>query len=98
MSALAARAVDPTRSQVFLNRLDWSGIRIHVSHVAPVIEADPEDDKVIACATAGRADYLVTYDPHFLPLGEEYQGVRMVDGLHFLYVVRGDTPPDHQSW
>ena len=89
----AARAVDPTRSKAFLNRLDGSGIRIHVGHVAPVIEADPDDDKVIACAVVGRADYLVTYDPHFLPLGGEYQGVRIVDGLHFLYIVRGDTPP-----
>ncbi|MEA3459411.1 MAG: hypothetical protein U9R11_01835 [Chloroflexota bacterium] len=38
----------------------------------------------------GRADYLVTYDPHFDCLGGEYRGFKIVDGLHFLYVVRGD--------
>jgi predicted nucleic acid-binding protein len=90
------RAVDPARSQAFLNQLDQSGIAVQVSEVEPLIEADPDDDKVIACAVAGGADYLVTYDPHFLPLGDEYHGVRIVDGLHFLYIVRGDTPPDQK--
>ncbi len=34
-----------------------------------------------------------TYDPHIHALGEVYQGVRILDGLHFLYAVRGDAPP-----
>lgn len=57
------------------------------------IVGDPDDDRVLACAIAGKADYLVTYDPHFDCLGGEYQGIRVLDGLHFLYVVRGDTKP-----
>ncbi len=27
--------------------------------------ADPDDDQILACATVGKASYLVTYDPHF---------------------------------
>lgn len=54
---------------------------------------DPDDDLILACAIAGNADYLVTYDPHFDCLGGEFQGIRVLDGLHFLYVVRGDTKP-----
>ena len=46
---------------------------------------DPDDDQVLACAIAGKADYLVTYDPHLDRLGGEYQGIRVLDGLHFLY-------------
>ena len=88
-----ARAVDPPRAQVFLSRLEESGILVEVSNVDPVIEADPDDNIVLACAVAGRATHLVTYDPHFLPLGEDYLGIRIVDGLHFLYLVRGDVPP-----
>lgn len=57
------------------------------------IVGDLDDDQVLACAIAGKADYLVTYDPHFDCLGGEYQGIRVLDGLHFLYVVRGDTKP-----
>ncbi len=65
---------------------------VHVSEedVQPIILADPDDDYILACAMVGRADYLVTYDPHFDCLGGEYQGVKILDGLHFLYIVRGD--------
>ena len=59
--------------------------------VKAVISADTDDDLILACAVIGRADYLVTYDPHFDVLGAEYEGIKIVDGLHFLYVVRGDV-------
>lgn len=58
-----------------------------------LIVDDPDDDLILACAVAGNADYLVTYDPHFDCLGGELQGLRVLDGLHFLYIVRGDTKP-----
>jgi len=66
---------------------------VHVSEedIQPIILADPDDDYILACAVVGRADYLVTYDPHFDCLGGEYQGVKILDGLHFLYIVRGDS-------
>ena len=56
------------------------------------IPDDPDDDVVIACAIAGGATHLVTYDIHLRSLGEEYQGVQILDGLHFLYALRGDVP------
>ncbi len=67
-------------------------VYVHVSEeeVQPVIFADPDDDYILACAVVGKADYLVTYDPHFDCLGGEYRGFKIVDGLHFLYIVRGD--------
>lgn len=34
-----------------------------------------------------------TYDPHIHTLGSTYQGIRILDGLHFLYALRGDRPP-----
>ena len=61
--------------------------------IPTIIVGDTDDDQVVACAIAGQADYLVTYDPHFDCLGGEYQGIRVLDGLHFLYIVRGDTKP-----
>ncbi len=58
-----------------------------------LIVDDSDDDLILACAIAGNANYLVTYDPHFDCLGGEFRGIRIIDGLHFLYVVRGDTKP-----
>ncbi len=45
-----------------------------------LIADDPDDDHVLACAIAGNAHYLVTYDPHFDCLGGEFQGIRVLDG------------------
>jgi len=62
--------------------------------IPDVIEADPDDNAILACAYVGRASHIVTYDPHFDVLGGAYQGIPILDGLHFLYVVRGDRPPE----
>ena len=61
--------------------------------VTPVVQADPDDDVILACAVLGEADYLVTYDPHFDPLGGEYKGVKITKALPFLWAVRGDRSP-----
>jgi putative PIN family toxin of toxin-antitoxin system len=70
---------------------DAEYINVTSEDVQTVIANDPEDDAVLACAVVGKADYLVTYDPHFDCLGAEYRGTQILDGLHFLYVVRGDV-------
>ena len=57
----------------------------------PDVLLDPDDNHVVACAVVGQADYLVTYDRHFAPLGDEYQGVRIVRPLPFLWAVRGES-------
>ena len=35
----------------------------------PVIAADPDDDRVLACAVAGKAHWIVSGDAHLLALG-----------------------------
>ncbi len=59
--------------------------------IQPIVSADPDDDIVIACAVVGQATHLVTYDTHLQQLGEIYQNIKILDGLHFLYALRGDT-------
>ena len=40
----------------------------------PVVIADPDDDKILECAIAGKADFIVSGDRHLLDL-ENYQGI-----------------------
>jgi predicted nucleic acid-binding protein len=79
----------------FVARLDsmaeW--VDISVEAIARCIPGDPDDDVVVACAVLGNADFLVTYDPHFAPLGDVYEGVRISKALPFLWAVRGDQRP-----
>lgn len=71
---------------------EW--IEVPPEAVTPVISADPDDDQILACAVVGKADYLITYDPHFDVLGGAYQGIRITKALPFLWTVRGDQPPN----
>ncbi len=50
--------------------------------------SDPDDDVVIACAVIGKANYLVTYDPHFDSLNGEYRGVKILKAIPFLEILR----------
>lgn len=53
-----------------------------------VIEKDPKDDKYVAAALGGGAEYVVTLDRrHMLALGA-HQGVRFVTPGDFLAVLR----------
>ena len=87
---LWTRRGDPDRVDRFLADLLAVGtpIQVEPDTIKPLIAADPDDDLVIACAVAGRATHLVTYDPHFACLGQQHRGIAIVDGLHFLYAVR----------
>ena len=90
-----ARKINLASRVSFLANLAALGERIALTakQIQPVVTADPDDDVLIACAIAGNATHLVTYDPHLLNLGEWYAGIRILDGLHFLYAVRGDQRP-----
>ncbi len=84
----------------FLENLREFGEHIALTpdQIHRIIPDDPDDDVVVACAVAGQATHLVTYDPHILNLGETYRGIIILDGLHFLYAVRGDAPPvEHKA-
>ncbi len=50
-----------------------------VSGVSP----DPDDDKFLACALEGQADYIVTGDPHLLNL-KQYHGINILKPYEFL--------------
>ncbi len=91
-----ARMIMPDASDRYLADLMSLGEHVIVApeQVPDAIESDPDDNAILACAFVGRATHIVTYDPHFDVLGGAYQGIPVLDGLHFLYVVRGDRPPE----
>jgi putative PIN family toxin of toxin-antitoxin system len=48
---------------------------------------DPDDDKIIGCAIAAGADYLVTRDKDLLSLGA-YEGITVITPEAFMHVLR----------
>ncbi len=47
-----------------------------------MVAEDPEDNKFLSCALAGKADYIITSDRHLLSL-REFRGVRIVKPVQF---------------
>lgn len=60
-------------------RAEW--VQVHSRF--QVIPEDPTDDKFLACAVDGRADWIVTGDRHLLRLGS-FQRIRIVTPADFL--------------
>lgn len=54
------------------------------------VKKDPQDDKFIACALEGEADYIVSGDAHLLRL-KHYKEIQIVDARDFLRVLRHET-------
>jgi putative PIN family toxin of toxin-antitoxin system len=51
------------------------------------VPRDPDDDKIIACALAAGAEYVVSRDRDLLSLGT-YAGIKIIAPKPFLQVVR----------
>lgn len=57
-----------------------------------VVEADPEDDKIIACAVEGTASCIVSGDAALQAI-REYQGIAIVSPRVFLDMLQGQAVP-----
>lgn len=51
------------------------------------ITEDPTDNKFLACALEGKADFIVSRDPHLRNL-KEFQGIEIVDVKSFVERVK----------
>lgn len=56
---------------------------VETTEVIEGICADPEDDKLIACAVAGAADFIVSGDRHLLAV-KKFRSIRVVSVSDFL--------------
>lgn len=100
---LLAELLDVLSRDKFARRLEAAGLtpqdivvdlRRLVSLVDPadvprVIPADPDDDDVLACAIAARAELIVSGDRHLLDLGGDYRGIRIASPAEAVRVLWG---------
>ena len=55
-----------------------------------IIDADPDDNRVLECAIKAQADFIVSGDTHLLRLGS-YEQIRIVSPSEFLSSIRTST-------
>lgn len=76
-----------TDADVFITRLQEISIVVRQLPEISVIERDPKDDMMIACAVAASADYVISRDKDLLDLGE-YQDIQIVTPEDFIHTLR----------
>jgi uncharacterized protein len=63
-------------SEIILKILSFSNF-IEVNRELVVVEEDPDDNKILACALECSAEYLLTYDKHLLTI-KNYESVKII--------------------
>ncbi len=56
---------------------------VSVPNVPSVVADDPDDDEVIACAVAAKANYIISGDRHLLKIGN-YDDIFIVNANQFI--------------
>lgn len=72
--------------QVFLSSIQRISIVVENLPSLQVIEDDPDDNVILACAMKAKVDYLVSGDNHLRKLGS-YKGIRIVSPAEFLAIL-----------
>lgn len=68
---------------LFLKRFSTTAIMVDPHKTVDVIEADPDDDRVLECVLDGGASYIVSGNTHLLEL-KEYQQIVILNPVEFL--------------
>ena len=107
-AALLAEIEEGLQRAKFAQRLSLAGVASHTlvmgyaalawliepAVIEPVIVADPDDDVVLACAVAARAEAIVSGDNHLLDL-KQYEGIPIFTAAQLLARIEkapgGDT-------
>ncbi len=75
--------IERTPAQIVEEYLQIAEVVEPVIFSQTIVEADPDDDAVIACAVGGQADAVVTGNIHLLNLGS-YETIHIWDVHQFL--------------
>ena len=102
-ATLLAELLDVLSREKFNTRLGQAGLtpqgivaelRRLATMAAPqevprVVEHDPDDDHVLACALAGRVNLIVSGDKHLHRLGGQYKGILIVTAAEAVRRITG---------
>jgi uncharacterized protein len=86
IQAKYGRWVTPARQAQFLFMTRALAELIDVRTTLAAVVKDAKDDPVLACAVDGRADYLVTGDPHLLAL-KQYADILLATPKRLLTIL-----------
>lgn len=72
--------------KLFIERLLRLSLVTSGKTMVEIVKDDPDDNKFLACAVEGKAEYVVSGDKHLLNV-KEYNGVKIVTPKEFVGVL-----------
>ncbi len=82
--------LSPGDADLIRNRLESISDIVSAAMTLSVVKEDPDDDRVIECAVAGGADYIVSGDRHLLKLGS-YENIPIITVRRFMDTIQPGT-------
>jgi putative PIN family toxin of toxin-antitoxin system len=76
---------DNSKTQSAVRRLKNFSEEVHPQERLAIIADDP-DNRILECAVAGQADFIISGEHHLLDL-ENYQGIKIVNPARFLEAI-----------
>jgi putative PIN family toxin of toxin-antitoxin system len=79
---------DDAKTQSAVRRIRNFSEEVHPQERLAIIADDP-DNRILECAVAGQAGFIISGDHHLLDL-ENYQGIKVVNPARFLELIEGE--------
>jgi putative PIN family toxin of toxin-antitoxin system len=79
-------AVPAAKAMGILNLLSKDAIVVHPDFILNAVPHDQDDNRVLECAVAGNADFVVSGDKHLLRLGS-FQQIKILTARQLLEVL-----------
>ena len=85
--------VVPKEVDFFIERLSAIAVGTPGELTLDVIHDDPSDNKILACAVEGEANFIISGDRHLTDL-KEFQGITIVNPATFLAITKREGLPE----
>jgi putative PIN family toxin of toxin-antitoxin system len=85
--AKITKRMNPLEREFTLNSLEKFSEKINPQLTFEEIEDDPDDNRILECAVAAAAEYIISGDDHLLKL-KEFRGIKIISPAEFVRLIK----------
>ena len=82
-----SKRINPLEQEFILHAFEEFSEKINPGITFAEVKDDPDDNKILECAVAAAAEYIISGDNHLLKL-REFRGIKIVNPAEFVAFLR----------
>jgi len=82
-----SKRINPLEQEFILHAFEEFSEKINPGITFTEVKDDPDDNKILECAVAAAAEYIISGDNHLLKL-REFRGIKIVNPAEFVAFLR----------